>query len=1441
MIGCKKNPSKPDNKTSNIYTSFRNIPGVTKEEIKFVENIRKRFEFFVFGGNYGTELFIDSNGELDGFTVMFCDWLSDLFEMQFKPKIYKWDDLLEGLENGEVNFTGEMTATEERLKTYFMTGPIAQRPLISVTKKNSEPLSHIAKIRNLRYGFLSNVTTDKDIFARTVLNFEAIYINDYDVACNMLKNEEIDVFFEESPAEAVFGAHEEFNITPFFPLIFSPVSLTTQNKELEPFISIVNKALQNDGIKYLTNLYNNGYKIYKKNLLDTRLTEEERAYITERSVIPFAAENANYPICFYNAHKKTWNGIAIDLLKEIEFLTGLKFKRINNQDKEISNLLDLLASGEASIISELILTNYSDERFLWSETTLFEDDFALISHSELRNINVYEISYYKIALVKGTASSTLFRSWFPFHKDFIEYDNTNAAFNALIRGDVDMVMASHNKLLMLTNYRELPDYKINFSFNDNFKSTYGYKSTFGFNKDEVILRSIVDKALQVIDVESISEEWLCKTYDYKIKMMKMQIPWMIGGIVVLLIIPTILYRLRRQTEESKKLEKQVFERTAELEMQHLLASTINDTAALLLESNPLNYWDVINNCVGMIGRQIDVDSVCLWQCFRNEDGTCFYKRVCSWSGKEQVKNYGSEELAYQDVISDMEETLLRGEYVRKVQDEFSKRELLYFERMHVQSFVAVPMFLENNFWGFAGFYDCQRTRKFSVPECYSLYSWGLLTTSAIQRGIIVNDMQNTLAKLQTVVGKYAGVIWSVDLNGIITTFDGQLLSEIGIETSSMLGKSVDSVSELNNFIDIIKNAEKTFSEGAQNWSCEIDGRVLRSHTAQIKDTNGNVIGVVGSTDDVSESIRIQNDLAKAAKAAEAANKTKSAFLANMSHEIRTPMNSIIGFSELAISDDIPTKTKEYIDNISRSAKALLQIINDILDLSKIESGKMEIESIPFNLHDVLYQCKTVITHKAVEKNIILHFYAEPILNKKLLGDPTKLRQVLINLLSNSIKFTNVGAVKLSATAEDLTDKSCTIHFEVKDSGIGISSDELKNIFEPFVQADASITRKYGGTGLGLPITKNIVELMGGKITVESSPGIGSKFSFDIIFQTIDVNENEDGDGDGVEEIVEKPMFSDEEILVCEDNAMNQQVITEHLSRVGLRTVIAENGKIGIDLVKERKNKGEKPFSLIFMDMQMPVMDGLEAAPKIMELETQTPIVAMTANVMSNEMEFYRNAGMNDCVGKPFTTQELWHCLLKYITPANKAFAASNMHASIDKDADEKLHKRLLIDFVKDNKKKFDEIVEAINNDDIKLAHRLAHTLKSTAGLIGKISLQNAANDIEKMLKDGKDNTTKASMDILKFELNTVLKDLMPLLEKSVKLTKTTENLSEKETLVLIEKLEHLLKSGNPECLELSEKLNSIPGSENLIELMENFDFGPAAAALADLKKGLGIL
>ena len=600
------------------------------------------------------------------------------------------------------------------------------------------------------------------------------------------------------------------------------------------------------------------------------------------------------------------------------------------------------------------------------------------------------------------------------------------------------------------------------------------------------------------------------------------------------------------------------------------------------------------------------------------------------------------------------------------------------------------------------------------------------------------------------------------------------------------------------------------------------------------------IFVLNYIKDLREHKSYTEELRLARDAAETANKAKSTFLATMSHEIRTPMNSIIGFAELAQHSSNLKKVKEYLGNISQSAGWMLKIINDILDISKIESGKIILEKIPFDLHEVLLNCQMTIKSKTEEKGILLFFYSEPGVEKKIMGYPIRLRQVLLNLLSNAVKFTSTGAVKLivsladgetAGARDECKSNFIKIRFDVKDTGIGMTQDQIKTVFEPFVQADNSITRRFGGTGLGLSITKNIIELMGGNLKVESEIDKGSVFYFEIRFELADVSSDAENYKlyDNISEDMQKPNFSGE-ILVCEDNKLNQQVIFDHLARVGLSAVVANNGREGVNFAAERLKNGKKPFDLIFMDIHMPEMDGYEAASKITAMGIKTPIIALTANIMESSKELYTKEGMSDCLGKPFASHELWKCLAKFLH-AEYYTDAENVWTSED---EEKFLNKTRLSFVRDNQTTYEKIVKAAQDGDYKLAHRLSHTLKSNAGQIGETTLQSAASALERKLVNNINPIDSEELKVLNNNLIEVLDKFEPLLAefKAKKIEKTSDSQKIQETLL---KLEMFVNNRNPECEDLIDDIMEIPGSEELAEYIERFDFINAEQEILRLK------
>ncbi len=378
-------------------------------------------------------------------------------------------------------------------------------------------------------------------------------------------------------------------------------------------------------------------------------------------------------------------------------------------------------------------------------------------------------------------------------------------------------------------------------------------------------------------------------------------------------------------------------------------------------------------------------------------------------------------------------------------------------------------------------------------------------------------------------------------------------------------------------------------------------------------------------------------LCVARDAAEKSSRVKGEFLANMSHEIRTPMNGILGLLHLLIRTKLGEQQKSYVDKILFSAESLLRIINDILDFSKIEAGKLEMEHVSFSLADLQDELRTLFAPKFIEKNIQGEIFSENVLDTKLLGDPLRLKQVFLNLIGNAIKFTQNGriAVYIDNISFEGIGKIC-YYFTVEDTGIGLSEEQCSRLFSAFTQADTSTTRKYGGTGLGLVISKRIVEMMGGRIWVESEEGKGSRFRFSAVFD-LDVNE-EISDKRVLDLDSFQPKYSSTgHILLVEDNEINQLIAAELITSQGHTVDIANNGQEAIDMINTNH------YDIVFMDIQMPVMDGLTATRTIRAMErfAKLPIIAMSAHAMTGDREISLSHGMNDHLTKPIAPDLLY--------------------------------------------------------------------------------------------------------------------------------------------------------------------------------------------------------
>ena len=940
LAGCEK-PKYPLNEYGvSKFTDYREIPGVTEEEIRAIESLKASFPSFIYGANPSTEAFLKEDGSPGGYSAFCMNRFSELFGIPFSLKIYEWAALWDGLLDHSIDFSGELTATPERREIFYMSGVIAERSVKIMRILGSEPLERLARGRPLNCCFLDGTTTPDDVkpFISGAVNF--FFVNDYDEAYELLKSGDVDAFYDESPAEAAFDIFGDVFAEDFYPLIYSQVSLTTGNPALAPFISVVDKYLAAGGLAELASYYSLGYREYLEHKLFAQFSDEEKSYIQNVLVrggeIPVFAESDSYPSSFWNAQEKEWQGIAHDVLREIGNLTGLRFLPKNEINEDHFVLQERLEAGEGLMILDLVKSEDLMGSFLWADLPYTEDNFALISKNEFPNLSINEVLYNRVGLLSDSAHHNVFREWFPRHDDVFEYDNYLAAVEALQKGTIDLLMANQNFLLYITNYLEMPGYKTNIVF------VRPYESYFAFNINEDILCSIISKAQKLVDTRIITSNWTRRIFDYRGKLARAQVPWLGGTLAlcaaVLLLLIVLLVRNRN---EGRRLESIIHQRTRDLEAQTI--------------------------------------------------------------------------------------------------------------------------------------------------------------------------------------------------------------------------------------------------------------------------------------------------------AAKVASHAKGEFLAHMSHELRTPLNAIIGMSHIAGKYTDSEKALESLGEITTASNHLLGILNDVLDMSKIESGMFALIHQPFELRVAFTEISEIIKMRCIDKQLQFIYSYDEIPDVTVLGDKLRLKQILINLLGNSVKFTPEGGqVELQCVRTRIVGKEIFLSFRIIDSGIGMSEEQMKKLFTPFEQTDPNIAVRFGGTGLGLVISQDLVNQMGGQITVQSKLGEGSVFSFTI---GLDVTEPVKKKNLIPDDFI--PELRGKRILLAEDIEINRIIIGEILSDTHVDLEEAVDGQDAVD-----KFSAAEPgyYDLIFMDVMMPNLNGYEAASRIRDIERDRrsrnvsfktiPIFAMTANAYREDIDKAFYSGMNGHIAKP---------------------------------------------------------------------------------------------------------------------------------------------------------------------------------------------------------------
>jgi PAS domain S-box-containing protein len=608
----------------------------------------------------------------------------------------------------------------------------------------------------------------------------------------------------------------------------------------------------------------------------------------------------------------------------------------------------------------------------------------------------------------------------------------------------------------------------------------------------------------------------------------------------------------------------------------------------------------------------------------------------------------------------------------------------------------------------------------------------------------ISDAQKQLLQKETeynlllkAIKKSNGVV-EFSSDGIIREANKNFLKIVGYSKEEVVGKHhrilLDDEERSKNIKFWSFLLEGNFYSGKlKRKNKEGDTVWIQATYNPIIDRENKVTRVIKIAQDITKEIEAEKSLKNSKEMAENLNIQKDNFIANMSHEIRTPIHAILGFTELLLEQEDEPSKKSYLESVKTAGDNLLFVINDILDLSKIEAGIIQLEKEPFDLITIVKNVFSILHLKAHQKKISFKYHIDPEVNSHLEGDKNRLSQILINLLGNAIKFTASGSVTLYITRLKKKKEITTLQFKVVDTGIGIPEGKIESIFDRFSQAEENTSRTFGGTGLGLNISHQLIERQGGKISVESEPGKGSVFSFYLPFKI------------GTWQPITKETYSytipaiirKANILLCEDNELNQRLIKAILSEKGYKIDLAENGEKGIDLFKNNN------YDLVLMDIQMPFMDGYETTRTIRQtLQSKIPIVALTANFMIAEKTKCLQIGMNDYLSKPFSKEDLMQKVDRWLTEtaenqakakkmALQKFPILSLETLQELSGGNKEFENEMICLFLDQAKKMNEELKIFSSEnDILGIRSTAHKMKTSFGIIG--ADQKFLNELENL-------------------------------------------------------------------------------------------------------------
>ncbi|MBK7805843.1 MAG: response regulator [Saprospiraceae bacterium] len=667
------------------------------------------------------------------------------------------------------------------------------------------------------------------------------------------------------------------------------------------------------------------------------------------------------------------------------------------------------------------------------------------------------------------------------------------------------------------------------------------------------------------------------------------------------------------------------------------------------------------------------------------------------------------------------------------------------EPQGIKSLITIPMISNGNLIGFVGFDSVKDKHEYSEKEMKLLSLFAQMLINIFER----KRKENLLTKQEE---KYRNIIANMNL-GLLEVTPDETIIFANQSFCDMSGYTIEDLKgeKATKFLlydddQEVLNEKLKLREKGQSDSYEIavknkQGEIrwwFISGAPNYNDRN-ELIGSIGIHLDITNQKKLEKELEKAKLQAEDASRAKESFLANMSHEIRTPLNAIIGMIRELGREELTPKQNSYVSHSETAARHLLTIVNNILDMSKIEAGELIIDAKEFSLMSVIGNVISILHSKAQEKKLELNYHISPDIKPALIGDSGRVRQILINLVGNAIKFTDAGKIDLSVNVKQTNQYFQQLSFEIKDTGIGMNKEYLNQIFNKFSQEEGSAARRYEGTGLGMTITKEMINLMGGNCEIQSEKGIGTTVTFNLTLPVGDENKLVDKDSYLVDDSLQNL-----KILLVEDNEMNSFIACQSLHYFGCIVDTASNGIEAIE-----KLAVQKP-DLILMDIQMPEMDGIEATKFIRdEMAISTPIIALTANAFKRDIDLYLSIGMNDYVTKPFEENVLFNTIANTLNIKTKTPTLTNILQSKPSNetplydltniktvsrGDQSFVNKMIEIFVEHTPTSVTEIKVAFENQDYLTISKIAHRMKPSIDNMGIHLLKNPIRELESSAK-----------------------------------------------------------------------------------------------------------